>query len=517
MSKSLVSSFVSHEHGPSVAVARLGELGFESGISPRVTRWLLDTFDGRVHRAGLQLELSNVDGAPLELILTGHGTARAHVSVDVTPRFAGDIPPSPFRSRLSAIVEIRALLPVISVESIATPFTLRDRSGKSLVTATLFEDIEVAEHADIDLLPWVLEVHESIGYPKPAGAVRDALDHLGLERVGVDVLGMAADSAGIDLAGFAGMPGVPLDPTMPAIDGFRAVLVNLADTIAANWDGAADQIDPEFLHDLRVAVRRTRSLLAQGKQILPEDVIHRARQEFGWLAGLTGPVRDLDVYLIEWESYTGMFSADALGALEPVRELLERRHENASAALATALRSRGAGDWINEWREWLTEAIPTASAGIHANRHLGHVVAKHIRRAHENLIDDGRLINADTPAEEVHNLRKDAKKLRYLFECFATLLPKSPRKGFVQRLKALQDNLGAHQDAEVHVAELRAISHELYAVGASPATMLAIGQLTEKLDQRRIEARVAFAERFDAYDTAATHRALADALEGIAP
>ena len=64
----------------------------------------------------------------------------------------------------------------------------------------------------------------------------------------------------------------------------------------------------------------------------------------------------------------------------------------------------------------------------------------------------------DTPAEQVHDLRKDAKKLRYLLECFGSLLPKSPRKQFVKRLKALQDNLGEHQDAEVHVAAASGIS-----------------------------------------------------------
>lgn len=66
------------------------------------------------------------------------------------------------------------------------------------------------------------------------------------------------------------------------------------------------------------------------------------------------------------------------------------------------------------------------------------------------------------PAEELHELRKDAKKLRYLLECFGSLYSPRPRKEFVQRLKALQDNLGEHQDTEVHVGELRTISSELH-------------------------------------------------------
>ena len=83
----------------------------------------------------------------------------------------------------------------------------------------------------------------------------------------------------------------------------------------------------------------------------------------------------------------------------------------------------------------------------------------------------------------------------------------------MRRLKALQDNLGEHQDAEVHLAMMRGIADELHAADASPDTIVAIGQLTERLDQQRIAARVEFAERFADYDTPATQRALDAVLE----
>jgi hypothetical protein len=45
--------------------------------------------------------------------------------------------------------------------------------------------------------------------------------------------------------------------------------------------------------------------------------------------------------------------------------------------------------------------------------------------------------------------------------------------------------------------------------------MVAIGQLTERLDQQRLAARAEFAARFADYDTPATQRALGAVLEGI--
>ena len=61
--------------------------------------------------------------------------------------------------------------------------------------------------------------------------------------------------------------------------------------------------------------------------------------------------------------------------------------------------------------------------GPHAGDPIGDVVADRIRKAQRRLLDHGRAITPATPAEHVHDLRKDAKKLRYLLECFGGLLP----------------------------------------------------------------------------------------------
>ena len=111
-------------------------------------------------------------------------------------------------------------------------------------------------------------------------------------------------SAGVSLAGYEVSVGVPLAGDDAAIDGYRAVLANLRDAMLANWDGTVADIDPEFLHDLRVAVRRTRVVLANAGRVLPEDVRQRAREDFAWLGGISGTARDLDVYQIEWPDYT---------------------------------------------------------------------------------------------------------------------------------------------------------------------------------------------------------------------
>ena len=139
---------------------------------------------------------------------------------------------------------------------------------------------------------------------------------------------------------------------------------------------------------------------------------------------------------------------------------LERRRRAAHAELARALRSddvpraaRRAGS------AWLTD--PDVAPAD--DRRLGPFVAERIAKAQRKVLTDGRAITPASPAERLHDLRKDTKKLRYLLECFGSLFPTKGRKAFVAQLKALQDNLGEHQDAEVHLAQLRELAHDLHA------------------------------------------------------
>jgi CHAD domain-containing protein len=509
-----VTSFTAREKSSTDAIADLVDLGFELGPSANVTRTLLDTFDGRLHNAGLRLELRESDD--VKLILSGDDAVTAHLSVSSVPRRPNDLPSGPFRARLAALIDVRVLLARVSISATRTTAALRDQAGKTVATANIFEHLAVEGHGDVDIDSWTIELEQLTGYAKHADKVVEKFKQLGFERLRGDTLVVAAASASIALAGFTGSPTVPLDPLMPAIDGFRSVLANLAESIVVNWQGTIDRLDPEFLHDLRVAVRRTRSVIGQGKRVLPPEVAEHAADYFAWLGGLTGPARDLDVYLLEWASYTGPLGTDVVSALEPVRAVLEQRLTAAYTTLALALQSVEALDFVDSWRAWLGDGTSDVRGRTGADLPLGHVVAKRIVRAQSNLVKRARLINPDTPPERVHDVRKDAKKLRYLLECFGGLLPGVEQRAFVRCLKSLQDTLGEHQDAEVHGAELRTLSRELHDSGASSDTILAIGLLIDQLDRRRIAARVAFAEVFAAYDDRVTRRAFEATLHEVA-
>ena len=90
---------------------------------------------------------------------------------------------------------------------------------------------------------------------------------------------------------------------------------------------------------------------------------------------------------------------------------------------------------------------------------------------------EGRAIGPDSPPEEMHELRKSCKKLRYLMEFFQSLYPAVEVRG-CQALKTILDNLGGFQDLAVQAAHLREMAARMRAEGlAEPGTLLAMGTL----------------------------------------
>jgi CHAD domain-containing protein len=485
------------------AADALHALGFEVDAPVTSHRVVLDTFDGRLHRAGLRLEARTGDEVALVLV-GGNGAPPARLEWSGALRWPADLPAGPFRARVAAAADDRALLPLLVVDSEVRRARRLDRRGKTIARAEVHASVTVDGD---EVLPWLLELSGVAGHTDHEQAIT-RLAALGMEPADRDLVTVVAARAGRDLRGRARSPMVPLDRHEPALVGYRRVLANLAATIDDNLAGTIDDIDAEFLHELRVAVRRTRSVLADAKGVVPDDVRARYREGFGWLGGITSPPRDLDVYVLGWDTYVAPLGPAGRESLDRVLAELTKRRRAAHVELARRLRSDACRSLLDDWIAWL--AAP--DVGALDERPLGPVVARRIAKAQHKVLTDGRAITPGSPAERLHDLRKDTKRLRYLFECFGSLLPAKGRKAFVAQLKALQDNLGEHQDAEVHLAQLRELAHDLAGrPTVDTDTLLAMGRLSDHLDRRRAEERAAFGARFAAYDTKANRRAL-DAL-----
>ncbi len=481
-------------------IAALLADGLTAGPPHQIHDVLLDTADGRLHRAGMRL-IARLGSVTLHAA----GSVPATLPLEATPRFIEDLPRGPLRSRLAGVIEMRALLPMVTLNGRGHRLQRRDRAGKVTVTVDVIE------------APLLIEIAGSTGHEAAATRVADRLVTIGATQVGDAAIEVAAQRAGIGLAGFDLTPTVALPPLMRADDAFRAVFLRLSEAIELNWQGTLDQVDTEFLHDLRVAVRRTRSVLGQAKDVLPDEERKTFARRFQWLASATGPARDLDVLLLEWPALAAESGVRTVELLGPVLTTLERHRADAHHALTSAMQSARAHRLLADWRTFLT-ADPNEHHGhegdepARAGQPIIEVAAKRIKAAHRQLLSQGRLITAASPDEDLHELRKDAKKLRYAIECLGGVLPSAPRKVFVKRLKSLQDNLGRHQDAAVHADELVRVAGDLGTGSVDVETFLALGQMRERLERDRDAARAEFAGQFDAYDSKVTETDLRELL-----
>jgi CHAD domain-containing protein len=292
------------------------------------------------------------------------------------------------------------------------------------------------------------------------------------------------------------------------------VLLRLLQIIDANLPGVLADTDVEFLHDYRVAIRRTRSVLREMHVVFAGDDLKRMRAEFKWLQDQTSATRDLDVYLHEFDELRALAPASVRADLEPLEPLLRERHQQARAAMEVALTGSRSRRLRAEWGDILQALVlEEHGGGRGAGRPIGKLAAHRIRKMHSKMVTMGTAIAPDSPPEQYHELRKKGKELRYLLELFgAPLFEPDVVRPLIKALKGLQDVLGTHQDREVQIEMLRELGHELVSRPGGPRALMAIGTLIDRLEADAAQARGRFAVSFDEFASEAQCKLVAQAF-----
>jgi CHAD domain-containing protein len=483
----------------------------------RVRRIWLDTFDWRLYRAGLSLE-QQAGASGTELVLTGRDGERLAAqpvgSANSGNHRAGNdragnhsagnqggpswpslimaLPPGPLRELLEPVVGIRALMPVARAASRIHGQRALNADAKTVARLAV-DEMSVSYPVRAQAAPR-LSVTAVRGYQAQADRIADALaDAAGIRPSRKSALETALAAAGVQ-------PGrrhaeMQLIPAMPAATAMATILAGQFDAVEANVPGTIQDIDTEFLHDLRVAIRRTRSALKLAGQALPGGVADGYRAEFRWVGDLTTPTRDLDVYLLGFGDMVAGLVGAAPEDLDPFRDYLLRTRAAEHRALTRGLRSARFARLARQWRGDLAAIRP-------ARRRLtvAQLAGKRIAVAQQRALRVGQGITGASPARDLHDLRKRCKELRYLLEMFGSLHDPAQRWQAIRELKALQDCLGEFQDAEVQATELRAFADRMLAARSAPAaTLLAMGEIAAGLARRQRRARADFDSRFAAF------------------
>lgn len=465
----------------------------------------LDTFDWRLHQAGMSLASRAANGSSTLRLESARGQLECRLPNGALPAFAADLPAGPLQARIAPLIEERRLLPLARVKTAGQSLRILDERQKT-VARVLVERTAVGTAQDEGAPAEPTQTLRVVPVRGYAAALRRVKTHI------QDALGLAPDSWRPHAQTMASLPRRPgdysakpkvvLDPELRADRAVAVICAQLLDTIVANEDGVRRDLDVEFLHDFRVAIRCTRSALAQLKKVFPADAQARFSAEFKWLADSTGALRDMDVYLQTMDAYRASLPPATARDLAPLEQYLRRQRGSARRRLLGVLRSRRYRKLLKDWRAFLGGDTGEASAPQLAARPVKAVASQRIWRAYRRVLRDGTRIHETSPAEALHRLRIDCKKLRYLLTFFESLYERKHIKPLLKRLKRLQDNLGDFNDRVVQQRILQRYAREMQAEGlASADCLLAMGRLLEHLLEEQTRERRRFAKCFGQFST----------------
>jgi triphosphatase len=190
-----------------------------------------------------------------------------------------------------------------------------------------------------------------------------------------------------------------------------------------------------------VALRRMRSALRLFRVALADPRTEQWREALGDTARALGGARDWDVFATEVlpnlrKSFGDPRLARSLASRATARRMKERD------VAREALRSGAYAKLVLDLARWLSDD-PAATTGAES---LTGFASALIRKRHKRLLADARHLAKLSP-EERHQIRIDAKRLRYCVDGFASLFKDSRVEKYSRALGRLQDVLGRANDA----------------------------------------------------------------------
>jgi CHAD domain-containing protein len=412
----------------------------------RLLATYLDTEDLRLVRSGVTLRHRTREGWTVKLPVASD--ARFLTRTELV--FPGEVrrPPPEALDLVRAYARGAPLAPRARLRTVRRVVELRNRNGVQV--AELADDrVSVLEGRRVGSTFRELELEVTDLVPRGlADRVVALLQQAGAGPVDptpklVRALGPRA-AAPPDVVG-AGTFGAHT----PAGESLCRILARSVDRLVRHDAIVRLDVDPEGVHQMRVATRRLRSDLRAFARLFRPEWAEGLRAELGWLAELLGGVRDADVLLERLRARAAGLPEATAGAARPFLASLESDRTAALAALLEALRSDRYVALLDRLvlAARTPELVPAATGlAATALRPLARRQWRALRKAVAGL-------SQAPPDRELHRIRIRAKRCRYAVEAAEPVLGKGA-KAFAAAAARLQDRLGELNDAVVAEARL---------------------------------------------------------------
>lgn len=436
-------------------------------ISAPVTRHLhniyYDTPKLHLHSKEMALRLRRTGGRWLQT-LKGGGSVRAglhqrnewEVPVALARLDFSVLPASVLKSCLPPC--LRNKLKSVFVTDFYRTSRLLEWQGAQIEVCMDHGEVKTAQHSRP-----ICEVELELKSGEPQQLYELALALLDIVPLELETVSKAEQGFRL-LSGYTEQPSKGEVPKFEKNDSLSGVLQALIWSclhhLQGNLQGAMASADAEYLHQMRVALRRLRVVLRMAEKIRPDVRLAALRGELAMLGSTLGRIREWDVFIAGVaEPLCALREGDE--GLQMLLNLSQRQRAERYATLQSDDRRRELqrfmlrlAIWMNGWQQ---EGEPRAFAGRYLQR-----LEKRYKQAQQQLDvkDSGQL----------HALRILAKKLRYSAECYASLYGKKAAGKYLSALAEVQEILGKINDAAVahHLLDELAKAPELSAHSQTP-------------------------------------------------
>lgn len=231
-------------------------------------------------------------------------------------------------------------------------------------------------------------------------------------------------------------------------------------------DVRADK-DAEAVHQMRVATRRLRAVLAIIAAVAPPQQVRQFRKAIQRVARASSVVRDGDVFLEHIAGYTASLPEEQRAEMQPLVSALRRDRVVAHANLLKQLDSKRYADFKRDFARFMTGEQDGWNTTLRVRDIAGSLIWQRYEdvRAYETRLDLRNGNGVHEHDEELHQTRIAGKRLRYVLEMFADYLGPDTEQ-VLATLKQFQDHLGTVQDIAATKAYIGRLEIDLEAYPA---------------------------------------------------
>jgi len=478
------------------ALTRALEARAAAGEGSRPARLIstyFDTSDHALARRGLALRVRECDGRFIQTVKSHNRNGAGAFARGEWEDPIGDARPDPQAAASGRFLgpDIAArLVPLFRTEVSRRTVELMPAPGTRIAAAIDRGRVcRPAGEAGEPISEVELELQDG-----PATALYDvALDLLAvapvrLERRSKAERGYRLTAADAAPPGAVRAAPVELAPQLSGNQALRRIGIACLDQLLRNEPAVLAGV-AEGIHQMRVAVRRLRAMLAAFGRMLPSDQRRRATAELRWLADALSTVRNLDVFeqALLAPAWPVLAESEGLAALTVA---VRRRHDAADARATRAIRSRRYTALLLRLLRWFDGCLWQDAATSPDLAQPITVIAARILARRRRLAKRRSKGFAKQSPEQRHRLRIALKKLRYATEMLAGLYDAGAVERFTRRLKRLQDDLGDANDLRVArdiIADLAKPAPG--ASGDDAGIIVAAGNSLLQWHERRLAAR----------------------------